>query len=164
MPNLTATIPSLNQSPALITRVFGGVQMLRLYREEKLAVRRRTGRKRALGTRAPMSAPMGPNQRWSLDFVSDAFIDGRRFRILAVVDDHTRECLAVKSQEVAHSIRTEEAEVATLWLSRERSNGHPQECRSDADRSRDSGSAGCRRGAKTHVGGHRHGREPQDRP
>jgi hypothetical protein len=37
----------------------------------------------------------GPNQRWSLDFLSDAFADGRRFRILAIVDDFTRECLAL---------------------------------------------------------------------
>ncbi|MBP2448861.1 transposase InsO family protein [Rhizobium leguminosarum] len=35
------------------------------------------------------------NERWSLDFVSDAFTDGRRFRVLAVVDDFTRECLAL---------------------------------------------------------------------
>ena len=67
----------------------------RLYREERLQVRRRGGRKRALGTRAPMTIPQGPNQRWSLDFLSDAFADGRRFRILAVVDDFTRECLAL---------------------------------------------------------------------
>ncbi len=40
----------------------------RLYREERLQVRRRSGRKRALGTRAPMAIPLGPNQRWSLDF------------------------------------------------------------------------------------------------
>ncbi len=62
----------------------------RLYREERLQVRRRGGRKRALGTRAPMTLPQGPNQRWSLDFLSDAFADGRRFRILAIVDDFTR--------------------------------------------------------------------------
>jgi putative transposase len=67
----------------------------RLYREERLQVRRRGGRKRALGTRAPMTIPQGPNQRWSLDFLSDAFADGRRFRIFAVVDDFTRECLAL---------------------------------------------------------------------
>ena len=59
----------------------------RLYREEKLQVRRRRCRKRALGTRAPISIPQGPNQRWSLDFVSDQLSDSRRFRILAVVDD-----------------------------------------------------------------------------
>jgi len=58
-------------------------------------VRRRGGRKRALGTRAPMVVPQLPNDRWSLDFVSDQFIDGRRLRILVVVDDCTRECLAL---------------------------------------------------------------------
>ncbi len=68
----------------------------RLYREERLTVRRRGGgRKRAMGTRRPMMTPVAPNQRWSLDFVSDQLTDGRRFRILAVVDDCTRECLAL---------------------------------------------------------------------
>ena len=70
-------------------------KLRRLYREERLQVRRRGGRKRALGTRSPMTLPQGPNQRWSLDFLSDAFSDGRRFRILAIVDDFTRECLAL---------------------------------------------------------------------
>ena len=70
-------------------------KLFRLYREERLTVRRRGGRKRALGTRAPMTIPQDRNQRWSLDFVSDALVDSRRFRILAVVDDFTRECLAL---------------------------------------------------------------------
>jgi putative transposase len=70
-------------------------RLFRLYREEKLAVRRRGGRKRAIGTRAPMQIPAAPNDRWSLDFVSDQLTDGRRFRILTVVDDCTRECLAL---------------------------------------------------------------------
>ena len=39
--------------------------------------------------------PSARNVRWSLDFVSDALGDGRRFRILAVVDDYTRECIAL---------------------------------------------------------------------
>lgn len=55
-------------------------ELRRLYREEGLQVRRRGDRKRVLGTRAPMLLPAGPNQRWSLDFVSDALNDGRRFR------------------------------------------------------------------------------------
>ncbi len=67
----------------------------RLYREEGLTVRRRRGRKRATGTRAPMALPEGPNQRWSLDFVADALSWGRRFRILCIVDDFTREALAL---------------------------------------------------------------------
>ena len=58
-------------------------------------VRKRGGRKRALGTRAPAAVPQGRNQRWSLDFFSDTFADGRRFRILAIVDDFTRECLTL---------------------------------------------------------------------
>jgi putative transposase len=69
-------------------------KLYRLYREERLMVRRRRGRKRALGTRAPMTLPGAINQRWSLDFVADALSDGRRFRILCVVDDFSRECLA----------------------------------------------------------------------
>jgi len=70
-------------------------KLYRLYREEGLAVRRRRGRKRATGTRAPMAIPEGPNQRWSLDFVADTLSWGRRFRVLAVVDDFTREALAL---------------------------------------------------------------------
>jgi putative transposase len=70
-------------------------KLRRLYAEEKLQVRRRGGRKRALGTRAPLVRPQGPNQRWSLDFLTDSFSDGRRFRILAVMDDFTRECLTL---------------------------------------------------------------------
>jgi putative transposase len=66
----------------------------RLYREEGLTVRRRKGRKRAVGARAPAPVPALPNQRWSLDFVHDQMITGRRFRVLNVVDDVTRECLA----------------------------------------------------------------------
>lgn len=57
-------------------------KLRRLYREEKLQVRKRGGRKPALGTRRPMLGPERPNERWSLDFVSDAFTDGRRFRVL----------------------------------------------------------------------------------
>jgi putative transposase len=70
-------------------------KLFRLYREEGLAVRRRRGRKRATRTRAPMASPDAPNPRWSLDFVSAALAWGRRFRILAVVDDFAREALAL---------------------------------------------------------------------
>ncbi|WP_086000132.1 IS3 family transposase [Novosphingobium sp. AP12] len=66
----------------------------RLYREEGLAVRRRRSRKRAVGTRAPAPVLALANQRWSLDFVHDQMVSGRRFRVLNVVDDVTRECLA----------------------------------------------------------------------
>ena len=66
----------------------------RLYREEALTVRRRRGRKRAVGTRAPALVATRANQRWSLDFVHDQMVTGRRFRVLNIVDDATRECLA----------------------------------------------------------------------
>lgn len=84
-------------------------KLFRLYREEGLAVRRRRSRKRALGTRRPILVPDRANQRpsrqilpckiacrsmGSLDFVSDAFEDGQRFRVLCIVDDCTREALA----------------------------------------------------------------------
>jgi len=69
-------------------------KLYRLYKEERLTVRKRGGRKRALGTRRPMTIPQGVNQRWPLDFVSDSLVDCRRFRILCVIDDYSRECLA----------------------------------------------------------------------
>jgi putative transposase len=80
-------------------------KLRRLYREEKLQVRKRGGRKRALGTRRPMLLPSRANERWSLDFVSDAFTDGRRFRVLAVVDDFSRECLALVADTSLSSLR-----------------------------------------------------------
>lgn len=70
-------------------------KLRRLYREEGLAVKRRRGRKRATGTREPMPVPDGPSKRWSLDFVSDVFGPAHRFRMLNVIDDYTRECLAL---------------------------------------------------------------------
>jgi len=80
-------------------------KLRRLYAEERLQVRRRGGRKRALGTRAPITLPLGPNQRWSLDFVSDTLTDSRRFRILAIVDDFTRECLTLVADTSISGLR-----------------------------------------------------------
>src|SRR5215207_8524463 len=80
-------------------------KLFRLYREEKLTVRRRGGRKRAIGTRAPMLVPMTSNERWSLYFVSDQLTCGRRFRILTIVDDCTRECLALVADTSLSGIR-----------------------------------------------------------
>ena len=69
-------------------------KLYRLYREERLMVRRRRGRKRALGTRAPMMLPSTINQRWSLDFSQTRWATADAFRILCMVDDFSRECLA----------------------------------------------------------------------
>jgi putative transposase len=70
-------------------------KLYRIYREEGLSVKRRRGRKRARGTRTPMPSAPCANARWSLDFVSDSFGARRKFRILAVIDDCTRECLCL---------------------------------------------------------------------
>jgi putative transposase len=80
-------------------------KLRRIYTEERLQVRRRGGRKRALGTRAPLTLPQGPNQRWSMDFLHDQLSDGRRFRILAIVDDFTRECLALVADTSLSGLR-----------------------------------------------------------
>jgi transposase InsO family protein len=74
--------------PSGINRIY------RLYREEGLAVRKRKARRRAVGARAPILVSARPNARWSLDFVHDQLANGRRFRVLNIVDDVTRECLA----------------------------------------------------------------------
>jgi putative transposase len=72
---------------------------------KRLPSLQRLYRKRALGTRAPLAIPQGANQRWSLDFLSDAFADSRRFRILAVVDDFTRECLVLVADTLLPGLR-----------------------------------------------------------
>ena len=66
----------------------------RLCTEEGLSVRKRKSRRRAVGARASLPVIAQPNERWSLDFVHDQLVGGRRFRVLNVMDDVTRECLA----------------------------------------------------------------------
>lgn len=65
----------------------------RIYREEKLQVRRKRRKRLLVRDRVPLPVPNRPNQRWSMDFMSDQLATGRRFRILNIVDDHTRECV-----------------------------------------------------------------------
>ena len=87
-------------------------RIYRLYREEGLVVRKRRARRRAVGARAPILVEARPNARWSLDFVHDQFACGRRFRILNIVDDVTRECLAaipdtsISGRRVARELTT----------------------------------------------------------
>ena len=68
----------------------------RIYREEGLALRRKRRRKGAAGLRVVMPSPRRPNERWSMDFVADSIVTGRRFRALAIVDDYPRECPAIE--------------------------------------------------------------------
>jgi putative transposase len=98
-------------------------KLLRIHREEGLKVRRRGGRKRASGTRAPIALPEGPNQRWSLDFVSDSLICGRRFRILCVVDDFTRECLALVADTSLSGARVARALTSLIGLRGQAAHG-----------------------------------------
>jgi putative transposase len=72
-----------------LKRIYG------LYTQEGLTVRRRKRRRRVPRGVPRLPAPMRINERWSLDFVLDVLDDGRRFRILTVVDDFTRACLAI---------------------------------------------------------------------
>lgn len=67
----------------------------RLYRIEGLALRRRRHRKRAAGVRVTLPAATRPTERWSMDFLHDRLADGRRFRVLTMVDDYSRECPAL---------------------------------------------------------------------
>ncbi|KRB59071.1 transposase [Rhizobium sp. Root708] len=92
--------------PSGVNRIY------RLYREGGLCVRKRRARRRAVGTRAPILVEAKANARWSLDFVHDQFACGRGFRVLNVVDDVTRECLAaipdtsISGRRVARELTT----------------------------------------------------------
>lgn len=92
--------------PSGVNRIY------RLYREEGLSVRKRKARRRAVGTRAPILVEAKANARWSLDFVHDQFACGRRFHVLNIVDDATRECLAaipdtsISGRRVARELTT----------------------------------------------------------
>jgi putative transposase len=79
-------------------------RVYRLYREEGLAVRRRHRKRRAVGPRQPIAVPQSLNERWSMDFVSDSLANGRAFRVLSILDDFSRECLAL---EVDHGLPAE---------------------------------------------------------
>ncbi|MFI5324550.1 MAG: IS3 family transposase [Thermodesulfobacteriota bacterium] len=86
----------------------------RMYREEGLQLPRKKGKKRGTNNRVnALFVPSRPNERWSMDFMSDSLCDGRRFRVLTVVDDFTRECVAV---EVGMGITGEHLIRTLEWL------------------------------------------------
>lgn len=76
-------------------------RVYRLYRAERLAVRRRRRRKLAAGCRIVLPVPTRPHERWSMDFMGDTLANGRTFRTFNLVDDGSRECLAI---EVDHGL------------------------------------------------------------
>ena len=71
-------------------------RVYRLYVEEGLKLRKRRRRSRAQVERVPLPAPTGADERYSMDFMRDTLSDGRVFRTLNIVDDYTRECLAIE--------------------------------------------------------------------
>ena len=71
-------------------------RVYRLYRDAGLAVRRRKRKRIGVFERKPLPKPSRANMSWSMDFVSDGLIGGRRLRCLTIVDDCTRECLAIE--------------------------------------------------------------------
>jgi putative transposase len=68
----------------------------RIYREEHLALKRKTRKKLSAGLRIPLPQPKGPNEQWAIDFIHDMTATSRRFRCLTVLDIYTRECLAIR--------------------------------------------------------------------
>ena len=71
-------------------------RVYRIYRELNLAVRKRGRRKYFWGRKTPKETPCVPNSRWSMDFTSDTLANGGKFRTLNIIDDCTRECLAIE--------------------------------------------------------------------
>jgi putative transposase len=87
-------------------------RVYRIYREENLGVRTTRRKKRSSHLRVPLPESTRPNERWSMDFVSDRLVDGRWFRILTVVDQYTRECLC------AHADRPQTGEKVVALIQR----------------------------------------------
>ncbi len=100
-------------------------RVYRLYVEEKLGLRRKRGRKRS-GGRQPLAEPTGANQVWSVDFMTDALSSGRRFRTLNIVDDFTREAVAIEVDTSLGGLR-----VARVLDDLKMQRGLPGQIRSD---------------------------------
>jgi len=97
-------------------------RILRLYREEGLVMRRKPPRRRvSCAKRQGRSQTTAPNERWSMDFLSDELYDGSRIRVLTLVDNHSRESLAIR---VARRIRGRDVAAALESVSWDR--GHPE--------------------------------------
>ena len=124
-------------------------RVYRLYRQEGLQLPRRRRKYLRSVRRQPLTAAVRLNARWSMDFMSDAFADGRRFRVLNVIDVFSRECLAI---EVGTSLP---GLVVTRVLDRvAATRGYPEVIVVDNGpefRGRDMDAWACRRGVRLHF-------------
>lgn len=73
----------------------------------KLNIRRRAKKRLPERVRQPLAIPSGPNQTWSIDFMNDALVDGRKFRLFNVLDDYNRESLAIEVDTSLPSLRVQ---------------------------------------------------------
>jgi len=80
----------------------------RLYRDAGLTVRRRKRKRIGPIERRPLAKPTAPNVSWSMDFVADGLANGRRLRCLTIVDDYTRESLAIEVDTSLPGLRVRE--------------------------------------------------------
>lgn len=101
-------------------------RLYRVYTSMKLNIRRRSKRRLPERVKQPLAEPIAPNQCWSLDFMSDALSDGRKFRVLNIIDDFNRESLKVEIDTSLSALRVQRAldEVVAL-------RGLPDNIRSD---------------------------------
>ena len=124
-------------------------RVYRLYRDEGLQLPKRRRKYLRSVRRQPLSPAVGLNSRWSMDFMSDALADGRRFRVFNVIDDFSRECLAI---EVGTSLP---GMVVTRVLDRvAESRGLPDVIVVDNGpefRGREMDAWACRRGVRLHF-------------
>ena len=94
----------------------GKRRVYRLYRQENLLVRTKTRRKRVARVRVPLTGAERPNQRWSMDFMSDRLADGRAFRVLTVVDQFSRECPLLEADRSLTGKRVVECLDRLAWF------------------------------------------------